>query len=143
MSALKPHWLPLAASLVLAGMGLQRWLADEPSHDRTSVTTSIAGDGLPTLVELGMNSCASCKAMHRALDESRAAHGERLRVISVNVMEQTELSSQWKIKAIPTQVLLDGDGRERDRHLGFLSAQAIRARFAALGLPLEMKGEDP
>jgi hypothetical protein len=34
-------------------------------------------------------------------------------------------------------VLLDGQGQEIDRHMGFLSAQAIRKRVAALGLPLD------
>lgn len=83
-----------------------------------------------------MNSCASCKAMHRVLDELRAAHGEHLRVIAVDIREQPELVGAFRVMAIPTQVLLDGEGREIGRHLGFLSADGIRERFAAQGLPL-------
>lgn len=98
---------------------------------------AIAGNGQPTLIELGMNSCASCKAMHRVLDALRAAHGEHLRVIAIDIRERPELVAAWRVLAIPTQVLLDGEGREVDRHLGFLSAEAIRARFAAQGLPLK------
>ena len=41
-----------------------------------------------------------------------------------------------RVRAIPTQVLLDDEGREVYRHLGFLSAQAIRERFTAHGMPL-------
>jgi len=123
-------------------MGLQRWLGGDPNVPTAAPDTSIVGNGQPTLVEFGMNTCASCRAMHRVLEELRAAHGEHLRIVSVNVMEQPELTSQWKVRAIPTQVLLNGEGRERDRHLGFLSAQAIRERFTALGLPLETTGED-
>lgn len=75
--------------------------------------------------------------MHRVLDELRAVDSERLRVIEVNVMQEPETTAQWRIRAIPTQVLLDGQGQEIGRHLGFLSSQAIRERFAALGLPLD------
>jgi thioredoxin 1 len=137
MTALKFRWLPLSAVLlVLGGMALQGWLADEPPENPVTAATPIAGNGLPTLVELGMNTCASCKAMQRVLETLRAADGERLRVLSVNVMEQGDLAAQWKVRAIPTQILLDGEGREIGRHLGYLSADAIGERFAAAGLSL-------
>lgn len=90
-----------------------------------------------------MDSCASCRAMHRVLDELRESEAGRLRVIMVNVIQEPDTTAQWRIRAIPTQVLLDGQGQEIDRHLGFLSAQAIRERFAALGLPLNGSVEIP
>jgi hypothetical protein len=40
-------------------------------------------------------------------------------------------------------VLQDGEGREIARHVGFYSADAIRARFAALGVPLAMVARSP
>ena len=89
-----------------------------------------------------MNSCASCKAMHRVLDELRNAHGQGLRIIPINVLEQSVLARQWQVKAIPTQILIDGDGNERYRHVGFISAQAIRERFAAIGQALPAQREE-
>jgi thiol-disulfide isomerase/thioredoxin len=94
-------------------MGLQHWLGGDSDEPATSPDTSIVGNGQPTLVELGMNTCASCRSMHRVLDELRAAHGERLRIIPVNVMEQAELTSKWKARAIPTQVLLAASSLDR------------------------------
>lgn len=135
------YLLPLAAvALILAGLGLYRWLNGQAAPQAAAVISSIAGDGRPTLVEFGMNRCASCKAMHRVLDELQEAHGERLRIIRVNVMEQSELTSQWKVMAIPTQVFLDGEGQELHRRQGFLSAKAVRDSFSARGLPLDMPG---
>jgi thioredoxin 1 len=144
MESLRRYLLPLAAiALVLAGMGLYRWQnSDLPPPGTSAVTSSITGDGRPTLVEFGMNICASCKAMHRVLDELNRVHGERLRIIRVNILEQSELTSQWKIMAIPTQVFLDGAGKELYRHMGFLSAQAVRDSFAARGLPLGTAGDE-
>ena len=103
----------------------------------------IAGNGQPTLIELGMNSCASCKAMHRVLDELRTAHGEHLRVIAIDIRDRPELVAELRVMAIPTQVLLDGEGREIDRHLGFLPAEAIRERFAAQGLSIKTVAGNP
>jgi|APFre7841882724_1041349.scaffolds.fasta_scaffold95183_1 hypothetical protein len=42
----------------------------------------------------------------------------------------------WRVMGIPTQVLLDGMGLEVYRHIGSLSAQAIREGFAPHGIPL-------
>jgi thioredoxin 1 len=122
--------------LVLAGAGLYRWLGSPAGTPPIPRATEITADGRPVLVELGSNSCASCVAMHRVLDELEASHGDRLQLVSINILEQPELVGQWKVIAIPTQVMLDGDGREIGRHVGFLSADAIRERFAAAGLPL-------
>ena len=132
------RWLiPLAAvALVLTGLELHHWLGGPVGPTVGAASDPIAGNGQPTLVEFGMDTCASCKAMHKVLDELRAAHAGRLRVITVNVMQQPKETTQWGVMAIPTQVLLDGAGREVYRHLGFLSAQAVRERFAAHGMPL-------
>ncbi len=140
------YWLAgLAALAVAIGIGLYV-LSGKGSGSGSAAASApvqapnagpIAGNGQPTLIELGMNSCASCKAMHRVLDELRAAHGEHLRVIAIDIRDRPELVAELRVIAIPTQVLLDGEGREVDRHLGFLLAEAIRARFAAQGLPLK------
>lgn len=132
------RWLiPLAAvALVLTGLGLHRWLGGPAGPPVGAVSDPIAGNGQPTLVEFGMDTCASCKSMHNVLDDLRTGHAGRLRVIAINVMQQPELTAQWRVMAIPTQVLLDGEGREVYRHMGFLSAQAIEERLSAHGTPL-------
>ncbi len=131
-----------AVILVLAGAGLYRWLGSPAGTQPTPRATEITADGRPVLVELGSASCASCVAMHRVLDELEASHGDRLQLVSINILEQPELVGRWKVMAIPTQVFLDGDGRELGRHIGFISADAIRERFAAAGLPLGAAAAD-
>lgn len=128
--------LGLAVVLMLTGAGLYRWLAaGSPSRavvDNPSVTVS----GLPRLVELGSDSCASCIAMQQVLAELRAHHPDRLEVVSINLMRHPEQTRVWRVKFIPTQVFLDGQGRELYRHVGYLPRPAVEERFAALGFPL-------
>ncbi|MBK1646211.1 hypothetical protein CKO25_16470 [Thiocapsa imhoffii] len=128
--------------LVLAGAGLYRWLGSPSGAPAAPLATEITVDGRPVLVELGSNSCASCVAMHRVLEALQTSHGDRLQLVSINILEQPELVGQWKVLAIPTQVFLDGEGRELGRHIGFLSADAILERFAAAGLPLDATTRD-
>lgn len=140
--------LPLGAvALILAGIGLYHGLGSPKSSNTKAPMISefvpTDGNGQPTLVELGMDSCASCKAMHKVLDELRDAHAGYLRVIDVNIMQQPEAAAQWKIRVVPTQILLDDQGQEFYRHVGFLSARAIRARFAAQALPLNSPPRAP
>lgn len=134
------YWLAGLVALAI-GIGLYTLSAKDSGTASAAVSAPaagpIAGNGQPTLIELGMNSCASCKAMHRVLDELQVAHGERLRIIAIDIRERPELTSALRVLAIPTQVLLDGEGREVSRHVGFLSDQSVRDRFAALGLPLD------
>lgn len=139
------RYLPLlaAVALVLAGMALYRWPGGGVPAPAPSAPEVPAADGRPTLVELGMDSCASCKAMHKVLDELRATYGERLRLVSINIAQQPSQIAQWKVLAVPTQVLLDGEGKEFYRHIGFLPAKAIRGRFAAHGLPLDAIPQTP
>ena len=91
---------------------------------------------VPTLVELGSKSCKSCRAMIPVLDELRRAHPTTLRVRFIDVWKDPRASETFRVRIIPTQVLLDPDGRELQRHTGFWSATAIRSAFAALGYRL-------
>jgi thioredoxin 1 len=126
MDTLTRYWPALLVLLlVLGGAGLYRWLGSQAGAPPAPRATEITPDGRPVLVELGSNSCASCVAMHRVLDEPQAAHGDQLQLVSINILEQPERVRDWKVIAIPTQVLLDGEGRELDRHVGFLSAGSI------------------
>ncbi|MFP4076685.1 MAG: thioredoxin family protein [Halochromatium sp.] len=134
--------LGLAAVLIGGGMLLNRWLGGDaatPSlaEERDGPTLAAAlAQPRPTLMEFGMDSCASCRAMQHQLERLRKTHPETLQVVSINLMEQRDLAEQWRIRAMPTQILLDADGSEVDRHLGFISADALLGRFADAGVDL-------
>lgn len=128
--------LLLAVVLVLTGAGLYRWLAAGSPFPAAADPPPAAVAGLPRLVELGSDSCANCIAMQQVLAELRARHSDHLEVVSINLLRYPEQTQVWRVKFIPTQVLLDGQGQELYRHVGYLSRQAVEERFQALGYPL-------
>ncbi len=136
MKMRRPPLLLLAIVLVLTGAGLYRWLAAGPTLQAAADPPSVTVAGLPRLVELGSDSCANCLAMQQVLAELRSRHAGRLEVVSINLLRYPEQTQVWQVKFIPTQVFLDGQGRELFRHVGYLPRQAVEERFAALGFPL-------
>ncbi|MBK8753428.1 MAG: thioredoxin family protein [Candidatus Competibacteraceae bacterium] len=125
--------LLLAVVLVLTGAGLYRWRAAGSTFQAATDPMSSTVSGLPRLIELGSDSCASCTAMQQVLAELRAHHGGRLEVVAINLLQYPEQTQVWQVKFIPTQIFLDGQGRELFRHVGYLPRQAVEERFAALG----------
>lgn len=135
--------LTLVAAVALIGSGalLNRWLGPTPTAtavvaDAPASSPIQLAEPRPTLMQFGMDSCASCRAMKPELERLRVRYPTTLHVVSVNLMEQRALAEQWQIRAMPTQILLDASGNEIARHLGFISADAIDARFVASGVPL-------
>lgn len=80
--------------------------------------------------------------MQQVVADLRTRHADRLEVVSINLREYPEQVKVWRVKFIPTQVFLDGQGRELYRHVGYLPRPAVEERFAALGFPL-MAATDP
>lgn len=107
-----------------------------PGGAATAATKPEAPKPRARFVELGSDSCQSCKAMIPVLAELRAAHPTTLEVEFIDVWKHPEAAEPYKIRLIPSQVFFGPDGREIGRHEGFFPADAIRARFAELGHPL-------
>ncbi|MBP8284487.1 MAG: thioredoxin family protein [Chromatiaceae bacterium] len=135
-------------TLVGGGMALNNYLGPDQPPETVAMPPPAAQAAVttprPTLMEFGMDSCASCRAMKGQLDQLRARYPETLRVVTVNLLEQRALAEQWRIRAMPTQILLDAEGQEVDRHLGFITADALLARFAVAGVSLDpASGSNP
>ena len=127
----------VAVALVLAGAGLYRGLiAKAPPAVEVAASPSTPTAGLPRMVEIGSDSCATCIAMQQVVADLRTHHAGRLEVVSINLRQYPEQVQVWKIKFIPTQVFLNGQGRELFRHVGYLPRQAVEECFATLGFPL-------
>jgi thioredoxin 1 len=121
-----------AAVLGLVGLGVIGALVLRQQRAEPTASEAPAARGA-RLVELGSTSCQSCKAMHEELALLREECSGSIAVEEIDVWRDEEAGRRYGVNVIPTQVFLDAEGRELDRHTGFLARADIRARFAARG----------
>jgi len=98
------------------------------------VTDSSPSKLKPMFIDLGSTTCIPCKQMEPVMESLRARYGEALIVRFINVNENHEAASEYDIQVIPTQVLIDSEGKEAFRHKGFWAEDEIIAKLEELGL---------
>ncbi len=105
-------------------------LADEPMIKETAyvyVKSSI-GKGKPHFVEIGSESCHSCKVMGKLLYKvSKRYPGYNINF--VNVKKERQAALDLKIRMIPTQLIFDKEGKEVYRHVGVLATDDLLELF--------------
>jgi thioredoxin 1 len=135
-------WFGAGATVLLgcfvlgATIIVPRWSGDLPGkttplHDPVSTAMGV---GKPTVVEFGSNWCRHCRDMKLVLATLAREQGDRLNLVDIDLLSATgrRLASKYRIQMMPTQVFFDRDGREIDRHLGFVSSDEILRRLGLL-----------
>ncbi len=84
----------------------------------------------PVMADFWAPWCGPCNMVGRALEELEGEFPE-VRVVKVNVDEEPELASEFKIAAIP-DIYFFRDGEQVDHVLGALSADALREKLENL-----------
>lgn len=106
-----------------------------PQPDLISMSLGQAlSSGKPTLAEFGWRTCVPCKMMKPILEELAVEYKDKLNVVIVEVYEQRELTNQYRIMTIPTQIFFDGSGGEVTRHMGFWAKEEIIAQLKKMGI---------
>jgi thioredoxin 1 len=80
-----------------------------------------------TFVELGSMGCIPCDKMQPIMKEIAEEYQRQVKVIfyDVRTVFGAPYKDKFKIRAIPTQVFLDKDGKEYFRHLGFFAKDQV------------------
>lgn len=80
-----------------------------------------------TFVELGSVGCIPCDKMQPIMKEIKEEYKGQVKVIfhDVKTAEGNPYIKEFGIRAIPTQVFLDKDGKEYFRHLGFFAKDEL------------------
>ncbi|MBC7287295.1 MAG: thioredoxin family protein [Armatimonadetes bacterium] len=90
--------------------------------------------GLPALVEFGSDECKECQRMKAVLAALRPKLRGHVEVIEVDTDVYRDLADRWRLRIIPTQVIVSPKGEELARHEGFWPSEEIVARLKSLGL---------
>lgn len=107
------------------------------TEESPSYETLISGGELPSFVELGSDSCTPCIEMKSVLAALRTNYSDSLNVYFIDVTKDSQTPSKFKITMIPTQILLDKNGKELFRHEGFFPLDDVVKKWNELGLELE------
>ena len=90
--------------------------------------------GTVTLIDLGAKMCIPCKMMAPILEKMEKVYKGKAAVVFIDVWEHREQAQRFRIRAIPTQIFYDKNGKEVYRHVGFLAEKDIVAQLEKMGV---------
>jgi thioredoxin 1 len=90
--------------------------------------------GMVTLIDLGATECIPCKMMAPILEKLETAYRDRAVIAFIDVWKHRDQAPRFGIRAIPTQIFFDADGKEVYRHQGFMSENAIVEQLTQMGV---------
>ena len=80
----------------------------------------------PTLVDFFATWCQPCKMMHPVLEQVKAALGDRIRIIKVDVDKHQHIAAAYQIQSVPTLKLFQ-NGEMLYRQSGAMSRNEVLA----------------
>ena len=97
----------------------------EPTAKPPAIPT---GSGRPCLVEFGSDECKECQRMRQVLTEITPTLKGRVDLVQVDTDVHSGQAQRWRLRMVPTQILVDAQGKEQWRHEGFISTEALLAQ---------------
>lgn len=131
------------AVTVVAAVALKERGSGEAKDARPTATESGVRASLPRLVDLGAGKCIPCKKMAPILEELKKEYAGRMEVEFIDVWKDPDAGKAYGIEMIPTQIFYDANGKELDRHTGFMGKEDILAKWKELGVELKSEGRNP
>ncbi len=92
--------------------------------------------GMVTMVDLGAKSCIPCKMMAPILEKLERVYDGKAVIVFIDVWKDRWQAKRFRIRAIPTQIFFDQQGKEVYRHVGFMSEKAIVKQLKKMGVVL-------
>jgi thioredoxin 1 len=120
------------ALVLLAVFALWAWPVPEPAHAQDF--SHVPVKGMVTLIDLGANQCVPCKLMAPILDKLQKDYKDKAAIVVIDVYKHNDQVQRFGIRAIPTQIFFDPNGKEVYRHVGFMSEKAIVEQLTQMGV---------
>jgi thioredoxin 1 len=90
--------------------------------------------GMVTMIDLGAKSCIPCKMMAPIMEKLEKDYKGKAAIVFIDVWEHKEQARRFGIRAIPTQVFYNEEGKEVYRHVGFMAEKDIVAQLKKMGV---------
>jgi thioredoxin 1 len=85
---------------------------------------SIINDVRPVIVDFSAEWCAPCKIQSPILKEIAAELGERVKIIKIDVDQNSEIASRFNILGVPTLIIFK-NGQVKYRQAGVHTKQQL------------------
>ena len=90
--------------------------------------------GSVTMIDLGKKTCTQCKMMAPILEKLKIKYQGKAEIIFINLLDDPEQQYRFELKALPTQIFFNREGKEIYRHTGFMSEKAIIEQLNKMGV---------
>lgn len=100
-------------------------VAPIPTLSTRAFESEVLDGGHPVVVDFFATWCGPCAWILPTLEEIREEHGDRVRVVKVDVDASPELAERFGIASVPTVILFVG-GAEVERSIG-VEPKRVRA----------------
>ena len=107
--------------------------AELPSSSAAVVNQTLVS-GKPTVIDLGARSCVQCKKMAPILEGLSREDKGNANVLFIDVREDSAAGDRFKVRMIPTQIFFDAQGKEINRHIGFMDKAGLLKGLKDAGL---------
>lgn len=91
--------------------------------------SDVVNADVPVLLDFWAEWCGPCKMIAPLLDAVADEHGERLRVVKLNIDENPVTPAKFNVRGIPT-LLLFKDGKVAAQQVGAVSKAALDSFLA-------------
>ena len=123
----------LAAAALAIVYGVRGSLFDSGSTENMATLTSPFPDRV-VMLDLGATECVPCKMMAPILEELKKEYAGRAEIIFIDVWKDPDQAKKYGIRAIPTQIFFNAEGREVHRNTGFMDKKRIVDILSRLGV---------
>jgi thioredoxin 1 len=112
-----------------------------PSVCHSESFANLPAKGIVTMIDLGAKKCIPCKMMAPILEKMEEMYQGKAVIAFIDVWEHREQAQRFGIRAIPTQIFFNKEGKEVYRHAGFMSEKDIKSQLDKMGVtpPTEKK----
>ena len=119
---------------LLAVLGLCARVGPLHALDGPAAVPEVPVKGMVTMVDIGADKCIPCKMMAPIMKELEEEYKGKAAIIFIDVSKNPEQAARFAIRAIPTQIFYDKDGKVVQRHEGFMDKKSIVAVLQELGV---------
>lgn len=137
----KPIWRRMAVAaciVLLSGYAFMQTRGQSAPPDTTSpagqAATFTLAAGRVTMIDLGATECVPCKMMAPIIEELKKEYTGKADIIFIDVWKNPDQARKYGIRAIPTQIFYDAQGKEVHRNLGFMDKKRIVDVLTRLGV---------